>query len=189
MLLICYYSYYKPVCEWFRWKTIRLNQWRGTRFLHQKFWKFWSVNDSQLRCHNDYTSSQVYLLMISTHKHKYDDVLQKVYPRIWSGRQRPSLNVLPPTSEKITNHTISMNGRQCIQPIPSKKWPVPPFFTSFIFQSKGNNTLPWEKAIYSEAGAHKFTATAIIFHQIIINPNFLKEAPSDNYWWRTTPHL
>lgn len=57
------------------------------------------------------------------------------------------------------------------------------------FLSQGN-TLPWEKAIYSEAGAHKFTATAIIFHQIImINPNFLKKAPSDNYRWRTTTHL
>lgn len=127
--------------------------------------------------------------MISTNIHKYDDVLlQKVYSRIWSGRQRPSFYVLPPTSEKKrttqSQWTADNASNQYLQKSDQFSLSLHP---SFLSQG---NTLPWEKAIYSEAGAHKFTATAIIFHQIImINPNFLKKAPSDNYRRRTTTHL
>lgn len=83
--------------------------------------------------------------------------------------------VLPPTSEKKrttqSQWTADNASNQYLQKSDQFSLSLHP---SFLSQG---NTLPWEKAIYSEAGAHKFTATAIIFHQIImINPNFLKKS-------------
>jgi hypothetical protein len=123
----------------------------------------------------------LYLLMISTHIHKYDDVLQKVYSRIWSGRQRPSLHVLPQTSEKITNHTISMNGRQCIQPIPSKKVTSSPLSLHPSFFSQKATLFHERKPFFPRQAHTSLQQQQSFFIKLLLIPIFFKKEPSDNY--------
>jgi hypothetical protein len=109
-------------------------------------------------------------------------VLQLLPTRIWSGRQRPSLHVLPQTSEKITNHTISMNGsRQCIQPIPSKKVTSSPLSLHPSFFSQKATLFHERKPFFPRQAHTSLQQQQSFFIKLLLIPIFFKKEQSDNY--------